>query len=112
MSAISLNIYKKDDKKTIEKTYTVDGYELMLGTVEEFVNIIDVDKLNDNTAVAGMVLKGYGKIKPLIKDIFPEITDEELNRVKVTELVQVIIDTGMSVAENFAYLNSGNFKRA
>lgn len=112
MSAISLNIYKKDDKKTIEKTYTVDGYDLMLGTVEEFVNIIDVDKLNDNTAVAGMVLKGYGKIKPLIKDIFPEITDEELNRVKVTELVQVIIDTGMSVAENFAYLNSGNFKRA
>lgn len=112
MSAISLNIYKKDDKKTIEKTYTVDGYELMLGTVEEFVNIIDVDKLNDNTAVAGMVLKGYGKIKPLIKDIFPQITDEELNRVKVTELVQVIIDTGMSVAENFAYLKSGNFKRA
>lgn len=112
MSAISLNIYKKDDKKTIEKTYTVDGYELMLGTVEEFVNIIDVDKLNDNTAVAGMVLKGYGKIKPLIKDIFPGITDEELNRVKVTELVQVVIDTGMSVAENFAYLKSGNFKRA
>ena len=112
MSAISLNIYKKDDKKTIEKTYTVDGYELMLGTVEEFVNIIDVDKLNDNTAVAGMVLKGYGKIKPLIKEIFPGITDEELNRVKVTELVQVIIDTGMSVAENFAYLKSGNFKRA
>lgn len=112
MSTISLNIYAKNNKKIVEKTYTVDGYDLMLGTVEEFVQIIDVDKLNDNAAVAGMVLKCYSKIKPLIKDIFPDITDEELDRVKVTELVQVIIDTGMSVAENFAYLKSGNFKRA
>lgn len=112
MGSISINIYDKNDKTKIDKTYTVDGYDLMLGTVEEFVQLIDVDKLNDNTAVAGMVLKGYGKIKPLIKDIFPGITDEELNRVKVTELVQVIIDTGMSVAENFAYLKAGNFKRA
>lgn len=112
MGSISINIYDKNDKTKIDKTYTVEGYDLMLGTVEEFVQLIDVDKLNDNTAVAGMVLKGYGKIKPLIKDIFPGITDEELNRVKVTELVQVIIDTGMSVAENFAYLKSGNFKRA
>ena len=112
MSAISLNIYKEGDKKAIEKTYTVEGYDLMLGTVEEFVNIIDVDKLNDNTAVAGMILKGYSKIKPLIKDIFPEVTDEELNRVKVTELVQVIVDTGKAVAENFAFLKQGNLMRA
>lgn len=112
MSTISLNIYAENDKKKVEKTYTAEGYDLMLGTVEEFVRIIDVDKLNDNVAVAGMILKGYSQIKPLIKDIFPEVTEEELNRVKVTELVQVILDTGKAVAENFAFLKTGNLTRA
>ena len=64
MANITLNIYKAENKNQIEKVYTAEGYDLMLGTVEDFMQIIDVDKLNDNKAVVQMVMKGYGQIKP------------------------------------------------
>ena len=109
---ISLKVYAKNDKKVVEKTYETEGYDLMLGTVEEFMRIIDIDKLGDSMEVAKMIVKGYGQLKPLLMDVFPEITDDELNRTKVNELVQTVIQIGLSIGESLKELGSGNAKRA
>lgn len=108
MSKISLNIY---DGTKIEKTYTAEGYDLMMGTIDDFVELIDVDKLDDEKAIMGMIIKGYSHIKPLVMDMFPGMTDEEFKRVRLTELVQTIIQAGAAIAENFRFLKSGNLKR-
>lgn len=108
MATIKLNIYKKDNKKEVEKTYTAESYDLMLGTVEEFMQIIDIDKVNDNLEVAKMVVKCYGQIKPLLKDVFVGVTDDELNRVKVKELIPVIIEICTTIIEDLDLVKSGN----
>lgn len=108
MSAIELNIYKKNNKKEIEKTYSVEGYELMLGTVEDFMDVIDIEKLGDNIEAAKMLLKCYKQLMPLLKDIFPEVTDEELKRVKVNELVGTFMQLGTAIVEGFDVLKKGN----
>lgn len=108
MSKISLNIY---DGTKIEKTYTAEGYDLMMGTIDDFVELIDVDKLDDEKAIMGMIIKGYSHIKPLVMDMFPGMTDEEFKRVRLTELVQTIIQAGAAIAKNFGFLKSGNLKR-
>lgn len=108
MATITLNIYKENNNKEIEKTYQVEGYDLMLGTVEDIINIVDVDKLNDKGEVAKMVVKGYSKIKPLLFDIFPGVTDEELNRVKIKELMGVMVDVAAAAAESINSLTVGN----
>lgn len=108
MGKISLNIY---DGTKIEKTYTAEGYDLMMGTIDDFVELIDVDKLDDEKAIMGMIIKGYSHIKPLVMDMFPGMTDEEFKRVRLTELVQTIIQAGAAIAENFGFLKSGNLKR-
>lgn len=108
MSKIEINIYSENNKNEIEKTYTASGYDLMLGTVEDFMNIIDVDKLNDKKAVLQMVMKGYGQLKPLIKDVFPEITEGEYKRIKAKELARTIVQIGTAVVESFDILKSGN----
>lgn len=107
MANITLNIYKAENKKQIEKVYTAEGYDLMLGTVEDFMQIIDVDKLNDNKAVVQMVMKGYGQIKPFLKDVFPELTDAEFKRIKVSDLVRTITQIGTAVVESFSVLKTG-----
>jgi hypothetical protein len=107
MANITLNIYKADNKNQIEKVYTAEGYDLMLGTVEDFMQIIDVDKLNDNKAVVQMVMKGYGQIKPFLKDVFPELTDTEFKRIKVSDLVRTITQIGTAVVESFSVLKTG-----
>lgn len=107
MATISLKITSKEDKKKVEKFYTAEGYDLMLGTVEDFMDIIDIDKLGNNIELAKMVLKGYGQLKPLIMDIFPELTDDEYRRIKVNDLIATVSQIGKSVLENLDILKSG-----
>lgn len=107
---ITLNIYNK--QKEIVKTHTAEGYDLMMGTIEDFMDIIDVEAINDTTALAKMVIKGYKQIKPLMQDIFPELTDEEFKRIKLADLVTVIANTGAAVIENLNILKQGNSTRA
>ena len=105
---ITLDIYNVLDNTKIEKTYTAEGFKLMLGTVEDFMSIIDIDKLGDNIELAKMVVKGYGQIKPLLMDIFPELTADEYRRVSIDGLVSTIGQIGRSIVEGLDILKQGN----
>lgn len=107
MAEITLNIYKAD-KKEIEKTYTTKGYKLMYGTVKNFMEIIDLDKIDDNSEVAKMILKGYDQIEPLILDIFPDLLEEELRRTGVDDIVLMIKQTASAIGESLGLLKSKN----
>lgn len=100
MATISLNIYKKENKNEVEKTYTAESYDLMLGTVEDIMEVIDVDKMTSNEEIAKVVVKLYPMLKPFIKDVFPGITDDELNRVKIKELVPTFITICKQIIED------------
>lgn len=108
MTTLRLNIYSETDKSKVEKTYTSDGYDLMLGTTEDILGIIDFDKMNDQNELIKMILKGYGLLKPLLKDIFTGLTDEELRQVKFKELIPLFQDICMAIAESFKVFNQGN----
>jgi len=100
---IKLNIYSATEKGKIEKTYTAQGYDLMLGTIDDLVNIIDLDKIEDEKAVAGMIIKGYKQIKPLLHDVFGA-TEEELNRTRVADIIPAIINICRASLESFDIL--------
>lgn len=95
MAELKLNIY---EKKEIVKTYEAETYDLEFGTVEDLINLIDLDNLNldDNTELikaAGKVcMSGMNVIKPLYKDIFDGLTDEELRHTHLSELASVLIN--------------------
>lgn len=92
---LKLNIY---NKKQIKKSYTAETYDLMFGTVEDLVDIINLDKLQTGSdaeiikLVGDVVVHGLDVIKPLLKDIFEGLTDEELKHTKVKEIAAVLVD--------------------
>lgn len=106
MATIALNIYDKSDKTKVVKVLKTEGYDLMLGTVEDFMAIIDVDKLGDNAEIAKMVIKGYGQVKPLLMDIFPDLSDDDFRNVKVNELVITMTQIGHAVVESLSVLKT------
>lgn len=108
MATLSLNVYSAEDKNKVEKVYTSESYDLMLGTVEDLMQLIDVDAMADNRAITRMVVRGYSKLKPFIKDIFTGVTDEELQRVKVKELVPVFIGVFKSIMDDLEIIKTGN----
>lgn len=108
MSTLKLNIYDRENKKEIAKTYTAESYELMLGTVEDIMEVIDLDKATNNIEIAKMIIKCYQQLKPFLKDIFKGLTDEELKGVKVNELVPLFKDIIQTIIEDISLAKSGN----
>ena len=87
---MKLNIYA--DQKHIEKTYEIDHYDIMYGTIEDALAIFDeIDDLHDNMQIYKVIQKNRTKLNDLLKDIFPELTDDELRRIKLKELVPVFM---------------------
>ncbi len=92
---LNLNIYKG---KMVEKVYTADEFDIMFGTVEDLINLIDVDRLSGNVtdtdfigAVATLLKGGFGQVKTLLKELFPDVTDEELKRTKMKEVLAILV---------------------
>jgi hypothetical protein len=112
MATIHLDIWSKEDKNEIEKTYEASTYDIMMGTLEDFIQIIDIDKIDDNGELVKMVLKGYALLEPLFADVFPGLTSDEWRRVKLSGLVAAVLELATAVMENISILQSGNVKRA
>lgn len=91
---LKLNIY---DKKQVIKTYTAETYDLMFGTVEDLLELINIDNLQSGSdveiikLVGNVVVKGMNIIKPLLKDVFEGLTDDELKCTKVNEIAKVLV---------------------
>lgn len=95
---MKLNIYK--NQKEIEKTYEVEAYDLMYGTVEDIFEILDgMENMQSNSEILAVIQKNRSKLNDLLKDVFPALTDAELRMVKLKELVPFFI-------ELFAYVSS------
>lgn len=93
---LKLNIYREDNPREIEKTYETDTYDLMFGTIEDLANAVDLDKVQaqtegDKYELGKMILKLMPQIKPLLRSIFGGVTDDEIRRTKVKELVPMFI---------------------
>ena len=95
---MKLNVYK--NQKDIEKTYEVKEYDLMYGTVEDLLAIFDeVDDLHDNMKLFGVIQKNRTKLNDLLLDIFPEMTEDDLRKIKLKELIPLFMDLFTYVRE-------------
>jgi len=97
---MKLNVYK--NQKEIEKTYSIDTYDIMYGTVEDILGIFDeVDDLTDNMKLFSVIQKNRTKLNDLLLDIFPDMTEDDLRKIKLKELVPLFIDLFNYVKDSF-----------
>lgn len=110
MGILKLNIYREDNKNEIEKTLTAEGYDLMLGTLQDVIAIFDIDKINSGNEVelAKMAVRGFDQIAPILRDVFPEATPEELRRTKTKELVPLFIAIAREAVGTMKLAKQGN----
>lgn len=91
---LKLNIY---EKKKIIKTYTAESYDIMFGTAEDLIEALNLDglKTDDNVELikvaSQVVINAFDVVKPLLKDMFDGLTDEELRNTKVTDVATVLV---------------------
>lgn len=90
---MKLNVYK--DQKHIEKTYEVDEYDIMYGTVEDVFDVLDgMEDMKTDGEILKLIQTNRKKLNGLLLDIFSGdgLTEEELRRIKIKELVPLFLD--------------------
>lgn len=109
---IKLEIY---DRRKVVKTYTAESYDIMFGTVEDLISVLDLDKIMSGDdkelvqAVAHAIPKVFNMVKPLLKDIFEGLTDEEIKHARLSDIAKcLLIIVKFSIAQITGETDSKN----
>lgn len=86
---LELNTYEKGE---IDKTYRTDSADILYGTVEDVLDVVKVDRLDSDMEIGKMVIEALPLVKPMVLSIFPGMEEEDLRKVKVKELINVVAD--------------------
>ena len=81
--SLRLPIYRNG---VIEKTYEVENFRIPYGVIQDVLHLVEVDKLNDEMAIAGMLLEAFDLFDPLLKDLFPGLTDDDLRHADFVDI--------------------------
>ena len=85
---LTLKIYKG---KKVEKEYKTDTIDCSFGVIEDVLDVLDFEnmKKGDNSELAAMVVKCTKQLKPFLRDIFDGVTDEEIRRTRIQNLIEI-----------------------
>ena len=93
---IKLPIYKNGQ---VEKTYITNEINLPFGVIDDVIALIDVSKFNgeiDDSVLIGEAMKivvgAFDQVKIILREAYPEITDEELRRAHLKDVALVIVN--------------------
>ena len=56
------------------------------------MEILHIEKATDTRELLGTIYDVWGELTDVLSQIFPTLTDDEWNRVKVSELIPVIME--------------------
>ena len=94
MAELKLNIYSNErdgeGNRIIEKTYKTSTCDMLWGPVEDILGVIDLENMNDNNEIVKVLFTVISQIKPILKDVFYGLTDEELRRISSKEIVPIV----------------------
>lgn len=85
-----LNIYDKKGKK-VERQATGEMCDIMFGTIEEIMGILQIDSAESNAEIFKKVAGAYKEIRSVLETIFGDISEEEWKRVKLKEILPTIL---------------------
>ena len=98
---MKLNIYKNQNE--IEKTYEVDAYDIMYGTVEDILGVLDeLGAKPSNDEIFKAITANRDKLNNLILDIFPEMDSSELRKIKLKEMIPFFLELFRYVKDSFS----------
>lgn len=96
-----LKVYDKTGR-TVEKTHKSTTYDLMFGTVIDLMELLKIEDIDNQAELLKTIYSAWSEITTVLSAVFPDVTAEEWKRVKVKELIPLIVDIAkFSISEMF-----------
>lgn len=89
MEITPLKIY---EGKTVVKEYRAETIDLSFGIVEDVLDALDFENMGSQAEIAGMIIKASKQLRPLLKDVFDGVTDDEIRHTRIQNLVDIFRD--------------------
>lgn len=86
---LKLNVYDNENK--VVKTATAEVMELKFGSIRSLMKLLNIDDINDTAQLLKVVYGAWEQLTKILNGCFPEMTDEDWDNVKVSELVIVLV---------------------
>lgn len=111
MNNLILKIYDKSGK-TVVKSFEASPYDLMFGTIMRLMEVINIEKMDNQFEMLKTVYNAWDEIKEVLLGVFPEVTEEDWENVKVKELLPLILKIAkISISEMFVIPTDPNTLR-
>ena len=86
---IRLRVYDDDDK--VIKEVSANVVEIRMGTIMKLFALSGIDEVEDMTSMLRMVSGAWGSLTKILGKIFPDMTDDDWDGVKVNELLPIVV---------------------
>lgn len=97
---LTLSIYDATGKN-VERVAGGETVEIMFGTVQAIMELLDINEQTGTFELLRKVSSAYKELTVILGGVFPDITEDEWKRVKVKELVIVLLDIIKSILAEF-----------
>lgn len=89
-----INVYEKDENKVIQikKQCEAQAIDLEFGTVRKLMELINVEQIEDTTALIKTIYSAWDEITEVLGDIFPDMEPGDWEHVKLKELIPTVVD--------------------
>jgi hypothetical protein len=89
MEKLVLNVYDNEDN--IVKTSTAERIELKFGSIRKLMKLLNIDNIDDTSELLKVLYGAWEQITKVLTGCFPDMTDEDWDNVKVSELIPVLM---------------------
>lgn len=89
---LTINVYSKKNKNEIEKTCTAQPADLMFGSVRSLMALLNIDDINNTGQLLKTVYNAWEQLTDILTDCFPDMEEGDWNRVRVNELLPVVVE--------------------
>ena len=86
---IKLNVY--DDENNVVKTSKAELVEIKYGAIRSLMKLLNIDDMNDTAELLKLVCKSWEQLTKILNSCFPDMTEDDWDNVKVSELLPVIM---------------------
>ena len=89
MGELILNVYDDEDK--VVKTSKAEIVDLKFGSIRRLMKLLNIDDMNNTAELFKTVYSAWDQITRVLNSCFPDMTDDDWDNVKVSELMPVLI---------------------
>lgn len=86
---LTLNVYNEKDE--VIKSVEAHFVEIRFGTIKKLLGVLEVDSIDDTSELFKILYNSWSSVTSTLEKVFPDMTEEDWDGVKISELLPVII---------------------